>query len=552
MPRKKSAAKKAREEALKNNNDEHVFHTKRSLDLSTSDGENAEKLLVNEEYAARFEHNKKREELDGLKEKHKGADLDDAEESSDSSEVEDEDDFGELLTEHVDVKINEVLKTIRENPQALLDKERKFFDDTTLSEVVKREKPLLLKDYHRQNYLEGAETEDLTAPSDMTYSELQKEEHKELIAAINEDEDDEGHDFLTKRTVEREVEAAELPDPSDEAGFLEAYLNNKAWIPKGVDKTTGKAAIPTYDDIVEDDEEFDDIADQFENAYNFRFEDPNAAEIVSYSRNQNTMRRDQQNSRKRQRERKKKEKKAVEQKRKEKITRLKRSKVKEVASKFEKLKQIIGDDDVFAKFSEKDLEGDFDDTEWDRKMMEVFNEHFYAKEDKKPEWDDDSEGEKDIEDEQEEVVVEAKPRKKEKTQEKRAGKIEKQEILGRAEEFVEKNFDLALQDVGIDDTHEQPMFRYREVSPESFGLTPRDILLADDKALNEYVGLKKLASFRDKDKKSRDKKKYAKKRRLREWRKSVFNREDEPDDDALIQAQSAESEQPAKKRAKKH
>ena len=65
-------------------------------------------------------------------------------------------------------------------------------------------------------------------------------------------------------------------------------------------------------------------------------------------------------------------------------------------------------------------------------------------------------------------------------------------------------------------------FRYRETSPTTFGLTARDILLADDKQLNEFAGLKKFASFRDPDKKKKDKKHLSKKARLRQWRQETF------------------------------
>ena len=44
--------------------------------------------------------------------------------------------------------------------------------------------------------------------------------------------------------------------------------------------------------------------------------------------------------------------------------------------------------------------------------------------------------------------------------------------------------------------------------------------------MNEYVGLKRYATFREKERKKLDKKKYSKKRRLREWRKEVFGDED--------------------------
>lgn len=65
-------------------------------------------------------------------------------------------------------------------------------------------------------------------------------------------------------------------------------------------------------------------------------------------------------------------------------------------------------------------------------------------------------------------------------------------------------------------------FRYRETSPTTFGLTPRDILLANDTQLNEFAGLKKLATFREPEKKKKDKKHLSKKARLRQWRSETF------------------------------
>ncbi|KAF8418841.1 KRI1-like family C-terminal-domain-containing protein [Tirmania nivea] len=68
--------------------------------------------------------------------------------------------------------------------------------------------------------------------------------------------------------------------------------------------------------------------------------------------------------------------------------------------------------------------------------------------------------------------------------------------------------------------------RYCEVTPETFGLTPLDILAADDAALDEYAGLKRYVTFWPKERKKQNKKKYSKKRNLREWRKAVFGNED--------------------------
>ncbi|KAI8817196.1 KRI1-like family C-terminal-domain-containing protein [Fimicolochytrium jonesii] len=66
-------------------------------------------------------------------------------------------------------------------------------------------------------------------------------------------------------------------------------------------------------------------------------------------------------------------------------------------------------------------------------------------------------------------------------------------------------------------------FKYRQVDQQDYGLTPLEILLADDADLNELVGLKKLAPFRRKELVEQDLAKFSKsrKKRLREFRKKL-------------------------------
>ena len=59
------------------------------------------------------------------------------------------------------------------------------------------------------------------------------------------------------------------------------------------------------------------------------------------------------------------------------------------------------------------------------------------------------------------------------------------------------------------------------MSPTTFGMEPIEILTASDSQLNEFIGLKKLAPYRAPEVKEGDKRKYGKKKRLREWRKKV-------------------------------
>lgn len=60
-------------------------------------------------------------------------------------------------------------------------------------------------------------------------------------------------------------------------------------------------------------------------------------------------------------------------------------------------------------------------------------------------------------------------------------------------------------------------FKYKNVQQEDYGLSVDDILMADDKSLNKFVGLKKLAPYYKKKSGADDSSKWSKKRRrLRE------------------------------------
>ena len=142
--------------------------------------------------------------------------------------------------------------------------------------------------------------------------------------------------------------------------------------------------------------------------------------------------------------------------------------------------------------------------------------------------DDEAEGEEAAEEDEDEAAggkkkKSSKDRKSELQAKKKAARIERKKI----EELVDAKLDV---DHAILPTKSkaQSAFRYRETSPMSFGLNARDILMAPDTALNSFVGLKKMASFRDAEKKRKDKKRLGKKARLREWRKETFGDENGP------------------------
>ena len=107
------------------------------------------------------------------------------------------------------------------------------------------------------------------------------------------------------------------------------------------------------------------------------------------------------------------------------------------------------------------------------------------------------------------------PRKKKALKEKAQAIVEANTLKIRDEVEEERGRQRAKEDGEV-------KFKYREVSPEAFGLTTRDILLADDKQLNNFIGIKKFAPYRAKELRMKDKRKYTKKKHLEEWKKETF------------------------------
>ncbi|ODV92768.1 hypothetical protein CANCADRAFT_30823 [Tortispora caseinolytica NRRL Y-17796] len=491
MPRK---SKKARSEKPKQIFDEE------------SDGEKEVTLSINEDYAKRFQHNKEREELERLKSKY------DSDEDGSSSSDEDED--AELITGKVEEKFQEVLQAIRSDDSRLFDKNVRFFDDADLEQPKSKDKPVYLKDYQRERLLNGEMDKEEGEGEYRSYVEQEAEERDQIVnemhkAAESADEDD---DFLVKSANKREVTAAVLPDPNeDKDAFLNAYVSNpRAWKERS-DADTGYR-------FEEDDDEFDDKVDRFEAEYNFRFEEPGSSEIVSFARNVDSVRREEVSSRKRARQAEKEKKEEEKKRKQEELSRMKNLKTKQIMKKLEKVQKAIGDEAEASKITPEDLEKDFDPEEWDDLTRKVFNEVFYSKIDaKKPEWDD----EIPIDD----IVAEPEEDFTEKIVEKRSKKRKhshKNEFRDLVEGIVEKEL------TEVPDLPEDQRFRYRDVSPDAYGLTAEDIFLADDKALNAYVSLRKMAPYRPEEKKQKDRKTLSKKKRLKEWRKSVFGSADGP------------------------
>ncbi|TPX35681.1 hypothetical protein SmJEL517_g01900 [Synchytrium microbalum] len=416
---------------------------------------------------------------------------------------------------------------------------------------------------------------DLFVRREKTLEEVADEE-EQYRAFLMDTLHSEGHDDLSQWKDHEKT----ISDPNE--SFLMEYVLSRGWVEKDKKKIpTYDEIVAEHHD--ESDEEAVEAADEFETKYNFRFEEEGANEVTTYSRKVEGSVRRTNDARKRQREAKAQREEEDKIRKAEELKRLKNLKKQEIWDRLKKIQEIAGLDDpsgnssgdnfLVAGLDDVDLEADFDPEEHDRKMEALFSDAYYdgSKVDsKKPKFDDDI----DISD----IVPPAdtssrkKSRKGDKKRKRRdleeddgeayapiandddnsmqvddmagdggyedeatyqdtevavpegatstsiSGKAKKPKV--KFDEYLDEYYQLDYEDM-IGDLPTR--FKYRQVSPESYGLTSADILLADDKDLNSLYSLKKIAPFRKQEAVERDKLKYRKNRRkrIREFRDSV-------------------------------
>ncbi|KAJ1816802.1 Ribosome biogenesis protein Kri1, partial [Coemansia sp. RSA 2598] len=345
--------------------------------------------------------------------------------------------------------------------------------------------------------------------------------------------------------------AADAPaDSSDSASkmdadqkFLMDYILNRGW----VDKKAGRISSEQEAKLIVDNEEDQkvvELTDNFESKYNFRFEEQGGTHIKSYPREIEGSVRRKDERRKLARERAKERKLEKKREKAEELKRMKNQKKKEILEKLKEIQGITGNRTV--GFDTLDLDGDFDPSKFDSQMNAIFNGDYYNEGDsEKPTWDDDI----DISDivGEEEAGMQPKKGKRGGNKGKGAAKrshndgdgdvddfimdadyldgaqrsadvdsevIEssKAELKDKVSEYLDNYYQLDFEDVVGDDLATR--FKYAKVKPVDYGLTPAEILLADDKFLNEYVSVKKIATYRPDWKIDDDMSKYASKKRM--------------------------------------
>lgn len=557
-----------------------------------SDEEDISKIEINKEFARRYEHNKKREDLQKFEELKKNGIVSDSSDSDEESSS-DESVRLELTNSKKDLEFLNALIKVKNHDPELKNKEAELFkseseeDEIEGEEVEKRDKkkkkPMYLKDVAARHLIEeGAEfgDDDEEEKRVKSYKEEQEELRLEFLDAAKAalDDDDDGGELL-KEKEKNGMGDEEEEDDDDDAGevekklneffgkdgnldenekFLKEYFRNRMWVGDEGNNRGMNGFVGEEDLGLSEDEEEVEKQEDYERGYIFRHEENAGDRVLGHSRVVEGSVRKKTNARKAQRKSKEERMVQAEFERKEELKHLKNLKKKEMKEKLRKIRDTagIGENGV-CPLDLDDLEEEFDPEEYDRKMKEAFNDEYYGAEDVDPQfgsdgdedelekpdfdkedellglpkgWDDGSgtgdgflafrerklkrraeNGVPNEQIEEEAVNEEGKGKKKRKMSE-----IEKEVIKKELEEYYKLDYEDTIGDL-------KTRFKYREVGAKKFGLSTEEILRLDDKELNQYVSLKKIAPYREKEWKVPGNMRYNQKQRNKQRLEGVLS-----------------------------
>ncbi|KAL2587510.1 hypothetical protein AAZX31_13G127200 [Glycine max] len=381
------------------------------FDGGDSENYDVSNIKVDEEYARRFEHNKRRENLQRFEELKKKGVIDspspshsegeeESESESSSDDDDDNDDNYEKLVDsrRSDKKFFEILIKVKKQDPILKQIDVRLFgsDDSgdgeggekekVKSKDKKGEKPMYLKDVVAKHLIEeGADFGFVSKDGKKTYGDEQEELKKAFLEAVEREglEDGEEDFFIVKEKVGKEdkidcddKELEEKPDEyfggdaesNENSKFLRNYFMNKMWIDKsGKNLKVGEGEL---EDISEDEM---DLERQEE--YEYRFQETPGDRVLGHARKVEGSVRKKTNARKEQRK-SKEERRAKDQKEREVV--LKRVK------KIMKTAGIHNDDIIPLSMAE--IEEEFDPEVYDRMMKKAFDEKYYNAEDADPDF----------------------------------------------------------------------------------------------------------------------------------------------------------------------
>jgi protein KRI1 len=299
-----------------------------------------------------------------------------------------------------------------------------------------------------------------------------------------------GDEMLLHAYLERET-------ADEKERFLQDFVLNNGWLDKGagaapraadysieIDKTTTdgsnvkkkKGKVDESDGVDDDagtsESDFEDKVDDFEHKYNFRFEEPDGAKVVSHARDIDGSLRRPDDRRKRAREARKKRKDHEKLVKTEDIKHLKNMKRREIEARLLALGEAAGDG---VDFRGIDLDADFDPDEFTKQMEARFGDDYYNVED----------ADMDVLQDDEDVVA----------NDHFARREVEPDVANDVNSLVDAYYNLDYEDI-VGGTPVR--FNYKKVEAETFGMDREDILGMDDKELNRKASLKYLAPYRRK------------------------------------------------------
>eukprot|EP00300_Choanocystis_sp_HF-7_P003725 c12840_g1_i1.p1 GENE.c12840_g1_i1~~c12840_g1_i1.p1 ORF type:complete len:604 (+),score=187.91 c12840_g1_i1:22-1812(+) len=532
------------------------------MKLFHDDEEDKIDVRVNQDFAKRFEHNKRREELQRLQAKG----LDEEESDASSSTTEDEDAM--LLTPQVDAKIHETLARLRRKDPTLYQQTEVFKDEDFEQPKPKQKaaKPMYLSDYERELLLEKGgivDSDEETAPPKVKSLADEQEELKRafLEAATDSDSDKAGDkhnkgdddgglvfkkraktaeqlredemafkEFRAKRGQYLEEYFGDSSNLNDEDKFLKDYLENQRWLDadapnvwnkplqeiakrrkkqkkekKGKgnaddENGSGSEGNENSDDSMHDnDHDSVEAAERFEVAFQHRYQEENAHKMMTHPREVPGSVRDKDSKRRKQREERATRDAQRKAQKAEELKRLKALKRAEIEEKINQIRGVAGEQGL--SIDESMLEGDFDPDAFDRGMKTAFGDDYYATNAELPEEDTEQFLSK-FDDYEAKLDSTVKVGKRRRSKKGFAEIAQKARELGQCgtKEAIEKMLDeyykLDYEDL-IGDLPTR--FKYKTVPANDFGMSKEEILLADDKVLNQVVSIKKLAPYREKE-----------------------------------------------------
>ncbi|XP_026812565.1 protein KRI1 homolog [Rhopalosiphum maidis] len=526
-----------------------------------------------------------------------------------SSDEEDEDEEAKELTDDVEKSFFKALSCLKKDDPKIYDESVKFFDSSAIQQSIKKStegknkslNPIYLEEYKRKILLErGPEFDDsketnevlkkekvrMSSPSYVEEQQAIKESFNFALDDNSDDEDilkprlktkeeqekeekdylewlkgnrDELEDEETKKDLQHLHDYWNNPNLDEGEQFLCDYILNKRFLEK-----------PKEENLIEDEMRFseeDEMLEkheEFEHKYNFRFEEPDKEFIKTYPRTMENSLRRKEDKRKKKREELTERKKKELEKRSLEIKHLKKLKKKEIIDRIRKLQEITGNKRV--GFEDTELEEDFNPTEYDRKMHELFDEEFYDKmDDEKPVFDK----------EEDEFIMDCdydpSMDKRAKKQTRAAKRKEKKKLMadedednteidhtkkipkynpanGSFEKYIDEYYSLDCEDVvsGV-----PTRFTYNKVLPNDYGLTIDEILRADDNELNKWYPLGKLTKIQPEAVQKFEAKIYKRKAKDIELKKKMLPSLFKEELDEVNETQEENKEITTKKKKKK-